>query len=132
MQAGRELDALVAEKVMGWNLLCCNHGVDGSHSCWFDTDGKRLHPKVHLKGWDTDSDEDGFSPSTSIIDAWEVVERAGLVVGKTDEGEWMAVHSTLDREFEYWFDAEEGVVASTAPLAICLAALRAVGVEVPE
>lgn len=92
----RELDALVAEKVMGY--------------------GPKNDP-CHAGEW---------SPSTSISAAWEVVENM------KEDG---------DVFIEWWQDdlwtvsnkpigvRDNGVIleADTAPLAICLAALKAVG-----
>ena len=62
LEAGRELDALVAEKVMG--LLVTNHGT-----------AKIIYGKVEVDG----KEHVTFSPvrpySTDIAAAWEVVEK---------------------------------------------------------
>jgi hypothetical protein len=109
MKAGRELDALVAEKVMGYR-----QAEDGS---WF------------LPGIST-----GFGLwelpeySTSIADAWLVVEKLKLFKGfclrQRNDGMWDSVR------YGKWadgFDDQIVVGKTTAPHAICLAALKAVG-----
>lgn len=100
MNAGRELDALVAEKVMGY--------------------------EVNREGYT------GYLPSfsTDIAAAWDVVEKLDLfspgsglyLVGSGNE--WRVFHSLGEGETELWCD---GVSALHA---ICLAALKAVGVAV--
>lgn len=113
MNAGRELDALVAEKVMGlapveWSGDCLVHG---------------------------NQETGGIVPaySTNIPAAWKVVEKLhgehtfGLDWLGFEGEEWRCV-------FNWGKDEDRGfahAVAATAPLAICLAALQAAGVEVP-
>jgi len=107
MEAGREMDALVAEKVMGWELRTFkSNGVDfwhipGTVRCELDA------PKF----------------STDIGAAWEVVEK---MIGEM----W-----NLSLEYQsavYWCEfgktcvPGDGEIADTAPLAICRAALLAV------
>jgi hypothetical protein len=121
MKAGRELDALIAEKVMGWK------GIN-SHA-------------AHLEVGQFYNRQDGvvivehrnrlrmFEPSTSIADAWLVAEKLNEKWGNWAlifRGTW-AVYEYPNDYGEYPPDAE----ADTAPLAICLAALKAVGVDVP-
>ena len=92
LEAGPKLDALIAEKVMGGKL-----GLRGMGVSW-DTVGY------------------GWSPSTSIADAWEVVLKLqGFSIGKVGgSGEWCC-------------SCYGGLAsADTAPLAICRAALKAV------
>ena len=108
MTPGRELDALVAEKVMGWKRA----GMK-----WEDQNGKDT-------GWfltEHGSQEcDPFSPSTDISPALQVVEKVGNVKMEF-----------LDDGRGYWceFRGRGEVHAPTAPHAICLAALKACGVE---
>lgn len=126
--AGRELDALVAEKVMecrvkrfvngaGYDDACCTckfgaHNIQDGPGCGF------------LKDYSCD-----------IAAAWEVVEtlRAGGVYSLTlhteDNGWRFLINCTRKHPcgHETW-NTVDGV-ADTAPLAICLAALKAVGVE---
>lgn len=114
MQPGRELDVLVAEKVMG------DVNEDGS---WYSADGSRF---THRDG--------GPRPySIDWGDAGRVVEK----IKSTSPHTW---HIEYDPESNQWtagfvsyfpMEWQEYSEASTAPYAICLAALRAVGVEVP-
>jgi hypothetical protein len=127
----RELDALVAERVMRW----------------------KLHTQFTPPRWSVPGAPPQFNMptecppySTDIAAAWEVVEALeGKTILELDEhgafrsrenggfqlqgpyirSQWRA--GWLERDHEYYL-AEE--VAATAPLAICLAALKAVGVEV--
>jgi hypothetical protein len=119
MNAGRELDALVAEKVVGWIHLPEEDAFHGAR--WKDQDTGFI--------W-------GGPPpySTAISVAWKVVEKMGLSLVRTDEG-WMV------GDISCGFTTDDGVVdgtlqyatvCKTAPLAICLAALKAVGVEAPK
>ena len=117
MKAGRELDALIAEKVMGWKRGSF-FGIDDDDRWWlYLGNGKWQQQGFGGKG---------FCPSTRIADAWLVVEK----LGKNFDVSRCRVY----QEIEAWFweasfhngpDAE----ADTAPLAICLAALKAVAHE---
>lgn len=124
----REIDRLVAEKVMRWRLKSFAGG-GGGFVAWVDDDGKivkyendctlHAHPIAFWK------------PTTNITDAWQVVEKIIEQFGSysltkiKDGGHYC--------EVLYWnrgaFDIIAEVEAETAPLAICLAALKAVGVE---
>ena len=114
MEAGRELDALVAEKVMGWTIR---------NGDWVDGEGY-----AQWEAFDSDySDSPRFAPSTDIAAAWAIFEKTlGHVErrGHPIPGEeWLAT---------IWYEGKAGqAFADTAPLAICLAALKVVGAEVP-
>lgn len=114
LDAGRELDALVAERVMGWKRM----GDD----FWQDSHGKPRTLSSTSFG--------SFAPSTDIAAAWEVVEHMpsrGLLpqVGA----------SALEGGGVEWYcwllDTRTGETvegqgfADDAPLAICRAALDA-------
>jgi hypothetical protein len=156
MNAGRELDALVAEKVMGtitWThgkafvtqpngcrslgIAVFPNGVDerfvirdgNANGNWSRGDGNR---------WMTEA-----LPhySTDIAAAWQVVEFLQREWDRLDEKEsqfWRFEdchpHGWIARVI--WPHDGEAEIASvdadTAPLAICLAALAACGVEVPS
>ena len=126
MKAGRDLDALVAEKVMeldlsqpckdselheyydGWACIAC--GLRGD---WGDSDiyfGHTIQPRHH---------------STSIADAWMVVEKMKRV------GFRWAINSELNTWDVYLEDKRmgSGEGRGDVELAICLAALKAVGYE---
>jgi hypothetical protein len=137
MKAGRELDALVAEKIFGWRRmswkdyhafqkqLCRYNGTDSREELtygWHDAEGNMVNGRAE----DCDdyySPEAAWSPSSDIAAAWQVVERFLL----DEKG-----HVDLSVEAEgvycriscYSFDGDG--IADTAPLAICLAALKAV------
>lgn len=100
MNPGRELDALIAEKVMG------------------------LASGRHLLGPDKPY-------STSIEAAWEVTEK--MLERNTGTMRVQAVSNSFGVTFEHWGDDENVVKgfhrSSTLPHAICLAAIKAVGVE---
>ena len=120
MKAGRELDTLVAEKVMGWEAT-----ADG---LYWDARQKRTRlvlGSAIAKKREEMGIENGpgfvFAPSTDIAAAWEVVEKADLwsLYGSIGDGPYRACIQFEDRE---------GLMtADTAPLAICLAALKAKG-----
>ena len=103
--ASRCLDALVAEKVMGW------HDCEG-----YWEDDKVIHTGAG-----------GWYPSTSISAAWEVVEKLGRAfsidcISFVGMNECTAIFAAVGTS---WNDGAIGT-APTAPLAICRAALKAV------
>lgn len=108
ISAGRELDALIAEKVMGWVKTL---RLPNAHDTWDD-------PAGLCKSW-----VEMFTPSTDISAAWQVVEKLRLsqfdvhLCTATVFGDWKC---------GFWKGSAGTVSASTAPLAICLASLRAV------
>lgn len=126
MKAGRELDALIAEKVMGWKYRGYGNGggewtFNGQKMAFGGLNGGSL---PHY--------------STNIADAWMVVEKMGRWHGF----DFMIVMPDPEQTFHLrtyeagWYEAtndgpERRVVsdADTAPLAICLAALKAVNQE---
>lgn len=118
-----ERDALLAEKVMGWN----RNGVGGS---WSDENGriKTLEPTSF----------GSFQPSTDISAAWEVVDKmlerdywiSDLSADKLFDG-------TSDYTVRYYHSNPDSlgdfvgeVTCATASEAICKAALKAMGVEI--
>ena len=123
--AGRELDALVAEKVMECQVI------------WREQNLPFAAPKEPHCGCPERIHETPFrglsAYSTSIAAAWQVWEHlaqregwfANVQTCCRPEHQWCAI--VADGEGHLW----EGQ-ADTAPLAICLAALKAVGIEVPE
>lgn len=124
MKPGRELDILVAEKVMGipksdiddWNL-CFNKGESG-RILWYRHDHLPLC-------------------STDIAAAWEVVKKVGIVaIIKMNNGEYMARTDDLGKLEGYYErrtykddHATDYAFGITAPHAICLAALKSVGYD---
>jgi len=110
LPAGRELDALVAERVMGWHRRKRN-GVE----VWVVTTDTFDPPVTYpVECW---------NPSTSIAAAWEVVEKQDDCLHLKQHGEkgmWEAYFCHNYCEADYLGEAD------TAPLAICRAALKAV------
>jgi hypothetical protein len=126
MVAGRELDALVAERVLGWKLIDrIEMGWGEGPDVWDCTNGK-------------DADEcysptrQHFAPSTDISAAWAVVERM------RENGMWMKLTGPFYTDAPLWnagftphgmtgFNGRPDFCGhgDTAPLAICRAALAA-------
>lgn len=114
MKPGRELDALIAEHVMGLERITSLYLEIG----WRP---KGVPVGVHqLKPYSTD-----------IAAAWEVVEKMGVLtwhIWKTLDDRFYAQFGKDQDEFHLKHTAEAG----SAPHAICLAALKAVGHEVTK
>lgn len=134
---GRELDAEVAVKVMGWSMY--HYDKDYADNCyWMLMDGD-CNPVAEIKrtpaGFDTGERKteaeawaDCPAFSTDIAAAWQVMERM------VSRGWWPLVQ--LDDHAEKWicqFQDQYGEgfsdEAKTAPEAICRAALAAIGGE---
>ena len=115
--AGRELDALVAEQVMGFCLHESGITRDLTHC---ETECKRCGVMI------ADAEfymQRQFTPSTSIAAAWEVVEKSNA--------RFEMFNNPIKHIWAVKFEGQdEWVTADSAPLAICLAALKAVRVEV--
>ena len=124
MKAGRELDALIAEKVMGLIAYKVQLTAPPPRVRTIDELQRVGSPLSHY--------------STDIAAAWEVVQKLGRWRGF----DFMLVMPDLEQTFHLhtyeagWYEAtndgpERRVVgdADTAPLAICLAALKAVSQE---
>lgn len=117
MNAGRQLDALIAEKVMGWEIVTeSEFGL-----CW--------KVPLHAGGFEFRSDESAPPYSTEMVAALQLVERLA-----DTHGFFLGKHGTPGRP--PWccrFGVEPGLSeGETAPFVICVAALKAVGVQVPE
>jgi len=120
MEAGRELNALVAEHVMGLEKLGCHDG-----NCFY-------HIEMGGKGFKGLAK----SYSTAISPAWEVVEK--LRESKMALSV-MHVFEFADQKWAYIAKVETynkadfiSDIRETAPHAICLAALKAVGYELSK
>lgn len=98
MKAGRELDALIAEKVMGVHPFDVREGTVRTYT-------------------------------TNIADAWLVVDRLERMDIEVKITIFPKAATRVD--FKDYHTGSEGTVQEyTAPLALCLAALKACGVEV--
>lgn len=111
MQPGKELDKLIAEKVMGWSDL---YG-DGSYLVPAQGDKEQYMLR------------EGFNPSTNIEDAWKVVEKLDLLGGDRRLIKRRGVYEITDISQQGHGYRECIGSGKTAPHAICLAALRAIG-----
>jgi len=111
-QAGRELDAKVARFVMGWTKATLSDDVAGPEAYWC-AGGKAMCLV------------DSFTPSTSIAAAWEVVVRLA------ERGIFLRIEPGKDLCAVRTWDGVIYEDANTAPLAICLAALKAISNEAP-
>ena len=139
----REIDALIAEKVMGWvkkTITLAVKNKEGYVQSWEET--CLVNPKfpdvdlLHRLEFSEDQSDKQKMPyySTSISDAWEVVEKMkrhfpSIVYNSSDSNSSMWNISFWKDEFggESW-DA----IAETAPRAICLAALKVIGVKIED
>lgn len=123
LQAGRELDALVAEKVMGWR----RHPTDRWH------DGERELDRDHAVeggGGDYYHPDEPWSPSTEIAAAWEVVEKM-----REHFSRWLGFTNALREEVST--ELKNGQLVShdfvwrlVKPEHICRAALNAMSAKV--
>ena len=124
MKAGRELDALIAEKVMGWSSQADGLYWDtGNHRTRLVL-GSIIAKKRKEMGLENAQDF-VFAPSTNIADAWEVVEK--FVTADHRDGYDVQLSARSDGWMCCIFPYEPVEGADTAPLAICLAALKAKG-----
>ena len=73
MKPGRELDALVAEKVMGWRKKTLPGG-GGGFTAWVDENEKVMKLISNSTMSETCYRCDYFRPSTDIAAVWEVEE----------------------------------------------------------
>jgi hypothetical protein len=106
----REIDRLVAEKVMGWEV-------------------PYEYDDIGIMAYTIKTGAFAFSPTTNIADAWQVVEK----FDKTDFRVVRNYRGNYSAGLMYWNKdtmVKVEAKAETAPLAICLAALKSVGVEV--
>lgn len=114
MEAGQELDALVAEKIMGWRYL--NQPSTGYP--WYPPEEgwSKAHPPRY---------------STDIAAAWKVMEK---MCDMGNQNCTLQFEGKLNPDYAWTFSHDENAdwwaSAGTAPLAICLAALKVKGVDV--
>ena len=125
MEAGRELDALVAERVFGIDLSPVTHD---EHE-WYMPDAERdISLTCKFCGCDNSRPEimcieikHTRSYSTDIAAAWLVVEKF-----RNTFGEFVF---DIDGDWRCFFGGKLSI-ADTAPLALCRAALKAVSEKV--
>ena len=121
---GRELDALIAEKVMGWEVIDYTSHEDVH---------KAKGPIVYARGAsfpvyrNSCSYPERWTPSQDIGAAWDVLmeiqRRTRFVVVKKDDRERLSMGWVV-----LWDPYERGVECSEGdlPVVICRAALKAV------
>lgn len=149
LPAGRELDALVAEKVFGGADKCgfCCPSCDGSHFGTQQHDDGTLTRRCHDEfgsrcSWKGQASEAPPRFSTEIGDAWSIVDemgaqRFGVIMNTTHAGEdapfrcrFWQMYWSIDR----WIAMPDSALTAwepTAPLAICRAALAALAAVAP-
>ena len=117
----RKIDHLIATKVLGWEYheAIYTWGELFSLAKYVTKDGREIltHDLPHF--------------STNLLDAWKVVEKLKIAVipqiGNPPKN--MQYLAEIDkRPLGGYYEA----FAETAPLAICLVALKSVGIEVNE
>jgi hypothetical protein len=122
MPAGREMDALIAKKVMGWSADPEGYWLDRKNEYadtgWglFKQDETKNHPACKE-----------YNPSADIRAAWEIV------VAMEEKDIWFELANVVPNSDPIVYEAKfiggrDGAYAceDTAPLAICRAALLAV------
>ncbi len=110
-----EMDRLVAEKIMGWDLAQkTTYGTDGPIILAFEGRGD---PTLFWK------------PTRDIKQAWEVLE--SVAEGKQHQVSYDFLYGVNERTGynvsidRIWYES----FSPTAPLAICIAALKAKGIS---
>lgn len=121
MEAGPEMDNLVALHVMGWKLS------NSDFWNWTKPDGENVGDAVH----------GGWEPSTDIATALEVWDKIGVhgsALVNNDMGKWALAHDgfqNLPENGDTWdyagsFVIPKGYWCDTREMAICRAALLGV------
>jgi hypothetical protein len=116
MKAGRELDALIAARVMGWTGVRIDHPGGEEIRMGTSPEGKGGVVRHY---------------STDIGAAWAVVEKM-RAAGWSFTLQPYPGATTWDVIFGRFGSGAWARDIADAPYAICLAALRAVGVEVDD
>lgn len=119
LEAGPEVDALVAEKVMGWKRNDENHN-------WLDASGAGVAYQ-NDDYWGEDGPKQ-FCPSTDMADAYEILRLLRRSFGRV---ELVGVDTPADHFWECLV-AGGTARAGTAAMAICRAALKAKDSEVQK
>ena len=128
MEAGPEMDALVAERVMVWTKIDTWHGeplAEGWNGFW---DGEWIVWTERPLS-DEEDQSKPWTPSTDISAAWPVVEKLQSMeitirFHPQHRGPWKVTLFGLDGDLTFITE-----FADTAPLAICRAALKAMESE---
>lgn len=136
MKAGRRLDALIAEKVMGWEAFTCNYvGTEEETQRQKDLEWWMNVNDLTSVGDYYISEAENFwietedwQPSTRIADAKQVLDKMignGYAVEiMHDCVAWSVCFVHLDTRTKYHTDWKHSIETQ-----ICLAALKAVGYD---
>lgn len=119
MIAGRELDALIAEKVMGLMEFSAHAGPHKASMGW-GKPGDTVLQLIQLPNYSTD-----IAAAWTIvkfIDAWGLANEFKL--GQDYEGLWNCIFKGTRKGKPFRGEDYNG---DTAPHAICLAALKVIG-----
>lgn len=122
MEAGEQIDTLIAEKVMGWHRVHDEKWRDQ----WHDSGGRYQHPISRYDGYEDQEDFHTicWHPSESILWTWELIEKM------PDNLELKLEQVKLSDSWVAGFYTPDDVVyqasANSAELAICRAALLTV------
>lgn len=133
MEPGRELNLLVARKLFNWE---CNHPhCDGIKRIRCGACGQWGHGNCYGNGTGQLQVECDHCPyySESIEDAWEVIEKLindGCYYAIKGVGKRSRVSIQKYDADGFSLDVDIKVDANSVPLAICLASLKAYGIEV--
>ena len=123
MEAGREMDAVVAAKVMGWHKTDRHFGQFGE-LWWNVPDGVLSWAKTSFGS---------FQPSTDIIAAWQV-DRPTWEWTFSEQKDCLGIILSLPKRYflvgVLWAEVDNKALAYA--LGRCRAALKAVGVEEVE
>jgi len=122
--AGPDTDVAIAMQVMGWSYCADGYG----QMAWFDLEQDEPVETMWGEGVVEYARRKPFHPTTDIAAAWVVLEqfvwpRFWPRLIRTDKGHWRC-----DIELNGGDGPNRSAWAETAPLAICRAALAAVGV----
>jgi len=144
MEPGRELDTLVAEKVMGLKVCKCDHDElrQNAYDAWIERCKDPLEYHGSPQYFSHNSDRKCnycaglYMPvvnySTDISHAWDVVEKLRLETIIRYNDQWLCTN--VGSDFQFWCEFPQRYenlnddcyceLGKTAPHAICLAALR--------
>ena len=119
----RKIDALIAEHVMGWFP-----DMPLAYDSYIADNGDRRAIRISSSvSYDLSIYKNCPHYSTDIAAAWLVVEKL------TDRNSWFCISEKYNDRWEATFNyLTPPVVADTARMAICLAALKAKGIEVED
>lgn len=120
MEIGRDMDLLVAEKIMKWKPICYDDDVVVALDVGDGTERFFTDP--------TQSDNE-WSPSTDIKDAWLVIEemkkyRFRFDISERLNGDVSVSFELTESEFDLFYTE---LKENSVTLAICKCALEAMG-----